>query len=163
MAKSVTNVYGEALFHEAMSSDRFDRVVSDAEKILGAFEGKCAAEEAMKDLTPEMQGLLSVVVEKGRDNELRGILEAFLEIRDRECKIGRATVKTAKELSDAKRAEVIEKLKSTTSYRELKVDFVVEPELVGGMVITVGDRMLDTSVKTKLERMGQELCALKLS
>ena len=54
------------------------------------------------------------------------------------------------------------KLLATTSYQTFDVYYHVDPTLIGGMVIRVGDRVVDSSIRTKLEDMKKQLLNIQL-
>ena len=53
-------------------------------------------------------------------------------------------------------------LLATTSYQTFDVYYHVDPTLIGGMVIRVGDRVVDSSIRTKLEDMKKQLLNIQL-
>ena len=76
--------------------------------------------------------------------------------------IGIAYVTTAIPLSLAKQKEIEEKLLATTSFKQMEMHFMVDEELIGGMVIRIGDRVVDSSIKTKLFEMRRTLLKTKI-
>ena len=69
---------------------------------------------------------------------------------------------TAIPLSLAKQKEIEEKLLATTSFKQMEMHFMVDEELIGGMVIRIGDRVVDSSIKTKLFEMRRTLLKTKI-
>ena len=76
--------------------------------------------------------------------------------------MGTAYVSTAVELTKEQKQAVREKLLQTTSYQSFDVYYHVDPTLIGGMVIRVGDRVVDSSIRTKLEDMKKQLLNIQL-
>ena len=68
-----------------------------------------------------------------------------------------AYVTSAMELSDAQKAAVEKRLLETTKYVKFEMHYDVDSELIGGMVIRIGDRVVDTSIKTKLYELSKSL------
>ena len=58
--------------------------------------------------------------------------------------------------------EIEEKLLATTSFKQMEMHFMVDEELIGGMVIRIGDRVVDSSIKTKLFEMRRTLLKTKI-
>jgi F-type H+-transporting ATPase subunit delta len=99
------------------------------------------------------------LLQKDRYAQLPAILK-YLEARVKEYKgIGVAYVTTAMELSESRKKEIEEKLISTTSYKSMEMNYSVDKSLIGGIVIRIGDRVVDSSIKTKLEGLKRELIA----
>ena len=84
------------------------------------------------------------------------ILDSIEHVKE-EKKIGRADVVTAVELSAEQKAKVEQKLLDTTKYETFEMNYSVDSSLIGGMVIRIGDRVVDSSIKTKLFELTREL------
>ena len=74
-----------------------------------------------------------------------------------------AYVSTPLELSEANKDAVLKKLLETTDYVEFEMHYNVDPALIGGMVIRIGDRVVDSSIKTKLEDLSKKLKNVQLA
>jgi len=85
------------------------------------------------------------------------VLHTFVGLALEEEKIGVAEVTSAVELSDADKDKVRKKLLDTTAYETMRVSFIVDPSLIGGMVIKLKDKVVDSSLKTKLGHMKNSL------
>ena len=55
------------------------------------------------------------------------------------------------------RMEVEQKLLATTAFKKMEMHFQVEEELIGGVIIRIGDRVVDSSIRTKLYEMRRQL------
>ncbi len=69
-----------------------------------------------------------------------------------------ADVTAAHALTDAQRQALAAKLKAGIG-RDLALNVTVDPAILGGLVVRVGSRMIDSSLKTRLENLGQALKA----
>lgn len=113
-------------------------------------------------MSREVTGIMLLLLKKEHYGQLPLVLDYFLEkVREKE-RIGIAYVKTAVQLSEAQQAKVEKRLLETTSYRKFEMHFEVEPSLIGGMVIRIGDRVVDSSIKTRLENLSRQLYQIKL-
>ena len=83
---------------------------------------------------------------------LPAIIRSFLELLAPRRGFVRAEVTSAHELSDSQRQELSEALKASMG-NEVSLDVQVDSALIGGLVVRVGSRMIDSSLKTKLERL----------
>lgn len=108
-------------------------------------------------------GLLTVIVEKGRCAEIPAVFSVFLEKVRAYRKIGVARVVSATELSAAQKMRIEEKLLAQTDYEAFEMQYSVDAALIGGMTIRIGDRVVDASIKSKLERMAGSLSRIQLS
>jgi F-type H+-transporting ATPase subunit delta len=101
------------------------------------------------DLTRRFIG---VVARNNRLFSLPGMIDAFLaELAQRRGEIT-AEVASAKPLTETQLASISETLRSTLGGR-VAVEPRVDPSLIGGLVVRVGSRMIDASLKSKLQRL----------
>lgn len=181
MAKLVSKTYGEALFELAKEQNTLDAVQEEAVAILEIFEQneelvkllnhpKISKEEKIAVIenifkgraSDEMVGFLVLIVEKGRYNEICQIFTYFLEQVKEFKRIGVAYVTSATPLTAEQQKKIEEKLLATTQYIQFEMHFDVDKSLIGGMVIRIGDRVVDSSIRTKLNQMTQTLSKVQL-
>lgn len=181
MAKLVSKVYGDALFDLGTEERELEQLKEEAVLIREALREnpeltglmthpEMVREEKVRllencfgrDLSRDMTGFLAVVTEKGRFRELPAILEYFLARVKEYQGIGTARVCSAVELSSTWKQRVEEKLLATTGYRSMETTYQVDESLLGGLVIQIGDRVVDTSLKYRLDRMKGQLLKISL-
>lgn len=181
MAKLASKVYGEALFQVAVEENRIDEMMEEIRTVREALEQnrelsvlmehpKIIKEEKVHlmencfkgQVSDDVTGFLTVVVSKGRFRELPAIFD-YLTMRMKEYKkIGVVTVRSAVELRREQKERIREKLMATTDYKSLEITWLVEESLIGGMVIRIGDRVVDSSLKYKLEQLTGQLLKISL-
>ena len=103
-----------------------------------------------------------MVVDKGHFGEIESVLLYFIAEVKESKNIGTAYVTTAMELSDAQKAQIVEKLIQTTKYVEFEMHYDVDAALIGGMVIRIKDRVVDSSIRTKIYDLSRELSKIQL-
>ena len=91
-----------------------------------------------------------LIIEKDRSKELDAILTYFIDRVKEEKHIGVAFVTTAIELD------------KTTKYKEMEMHYTVDASIIGGMVIRIGDRVIDSSITTKLNELKKQLLKIQL-
>ncbi|MBO0695849.1 MAG: F0F1 ATP synthase subunit delta [Verrucomicrobia bacterium] len=84
------------------------------------------------------------------------VLKNYRRLLRLEVEKRQATIETANEVDSATRSEVVANLQKKYG-NDLTTDFVVRPELLGGMRIRVGSDVWDGTVRNRLERLQQEL------
>ena len=104
-----------------------------------------------------MTGFLVTIVAKDRSSEINSIFNYFTDKVKEHKKIGTAYVTTPMELSGDMKKKVMQRLLDTTGYKEFEMVYSVEPELIGGMVIRIGDRVVDSSIRSKLDMLSRRL------
>ena len=99
---------------------------------------------------------LRVLLSNGRLMELGDIIERFELALEERSGIVSAEVTSARELADAQRNELKASLEKRTG-KQVKFNFALDPDLIGGVVTRVGSTVYDSSVRTQLENLREEL------
>ena len=181
MAKLISGTYGEALFELAKETNKLEllgeqiagvkEIFSENEDLLKLLNHpKISKEEKVQVIEnifkgrfeDEVVGFLVIIVEKGRYNEIDAILSYFLNKVKEDQKIGVANVVSAIELSKEQKAKLEAKLLSQTDYVKFEMRYEVDATLIGGMIIRIGDRVVDASVKSKLDKMARDMSKIQL-
>ena len=102
-------------------------------------------------------GFLLTVIEKKRQAELLPIVDYVIDCIKELLLIGKATITTALELDDAKKERIVDELLKSSHYKSLEAEYVVDESIIGGIVIRIGDRVVDSSVKTRIDKMRKML------
>ncbi len=176
MAKQVRTVYGSALFSAAKDSGRLTNVREQAETVSRVLEENedflrilnhpdIQMDEKMKmvdavfagSTDPLITGVITALLEKGHGREIPMTLERFTDMALEEEKIGVAEVTSALPLTEDQKARIQKKLLDTTDYLSMRIRYEVDPSLIGGLVIRVGDRVVDSSLSSKLMKMQRDL------
>ena len=181
MAKLVSKTYGEALFELAVEEgkeDKFLEEITALKKILDENPDfgklmnhpKILKEEKLTVLnnvfkgrvSDELKGFLHLIVSKDRYGEIDGILDYFVSEVKKLKGIGIAYVTTAIALSEAKQKEIEARLLATTTYKKMEMHFSVDEDLIGGMIIRIGDRIVDSSIRTSLFELRKQLLKINV-
>ena len=172
MAKLVSKTYGEALFELAMEENRAQEMLEEIIDLQTALSENPDFDKLLKHpgipkqekiqvmqnvfkgrISDELTGFLEIILNKERYGELKAIFQYFIDKVKEVNKIGVAYVTTAVELTEAQKAEVQSRLLATTSYQTMELHYSVDPALIGGMVIRMNDRVVDSSIRTKLNAL----------
>ncbi len=118
--------------------------------MVGALQGETIA--------PIVQNLLRTVLENGRLDAMAEIAMQYRALVNARTGVADATIFSAFPLDGALQAQVLPALERRFG-RKLNASVVVDPELIGGIRVVVGDEVLDTSVKARLQQMKAALTA----
>ena len=176
MAKLVSKTYAGALFSVGQEEGLTDRLYQEAlfvqeiwqehddlvqligdPKIIKEDKKEILSRVFGESVSPQMMGLLMIAAQKDRLSDIPAILQEYIGLVKEDKKIGKAFVTSAAALDGVQKQRVEDRLKETTGYESLEVDYVVDPSLIGGVRIRVGDRILDGSVETQLANMTRQL------
>ena len=123
-----------------------DPKVTD-EQVLGLVTGIAGS-----DLSPKLKNLLDVVVDNGRLSVLPEIASQFRSLVNDRGGIADAHIVSAFPLDATQQADLAKVLEKRFG-RQLSTSVTVDPSLIGGVRVTVGDEVLDTSIVARLEQM----------
>ncbi len=182
MAKLVSSTYGDALFALALEEDKLDTFCEEVEAAREVFlqneellkllnHPKVVKDEKITvvenifrgKVSEEMLGFFHIVVTKDRYNDIPAIFDYFLRKVKEYKGIGAARVTSAMELSPEQKAAIKDRLLTITDYRSFEMDYQVDPSILGGLVIRIDDRVVDSSLKTQIEKLARQLSKIQLS
>ena len=182
MAKLVSSTYGDALFELALEENRLDsfyeeilasrQIFLDNEELLKLLNHpKIIKEEKITIMenvfkgrvSDEILGFFHIIVTKDRYNDIIAILDYFLHKVKEHKGIGTASVTSAVVLSDTQKAAIEKRLLETTRYVSFEIDYRVDPAILGGLVIRIEDRVIDSSLKTQIDKLKAQLSKIQLS
>lgn len=109
-----------------------------------------------QDLGSEPANLARMIVATGRADLIGGIVEDYQRLADEAAGRVRATATTAVELEPGDLERLTREL-SRRLGKEVRLDVRVDPAIIGGMVLQVGDRLVDASVATRLQQLRRRL------
>jgi F-type H+-transporting ATPase subunit delta len=171
---TIARPYAEALFKAsgaqpaelAAQVQAMADVAGDAQLRSFADNPKVDDEQVFELITAVVKGALSdaaknllrTVIANGRIAALPEIASQFHALVNASSGVSDATVYSAFDIAPAQLAEVVSALEARFK-RKLNASVVLEPELIGGIRVVVGDEVLDTSVKARLEQMRVALTA----
>ena len=134
-----------------------DAPKSSAQQVFDVITNVAAADNALP-LSEASKNLLRTVIDNGRLGALTEIAAQFHVLVSQRSGVSDAVVYSAFPIEPAALADVIATLE-TRFKRKLNATLQVQPELIGGIRVVVGDEVLDTSVKARLEQMKAALTA----
>lgn len=181
MAKLVSKTYGDALFSLAVEENQVDEFAAEVAMIQtvlaenGDFEKVLIHPEIPKEqklqlvekvfkgqVSDELTGFLRIVVTKGRYKNLPDIFAYFIARVKEYKKIGVAEVVSAIPLGAAQKQKIEKKLLDTTHYETMEIDYKVDENKIGGLMIRIGDRVVDSTIQSKLSALTGSLMKISL-
>lgn len=111
-------------------------------------------------LNPMVMRFLGVVIDRGRIALLPDIIDVYLELSHVERNIAEAQVRLAVDLTDEEETRLIRELTELTG-KEIYLEKTIDPSILGGMIVTIGDRRIDGSLKRQLHEMKTTLLSEK--
>jgi F-type H+-transporting ATPase subunit delta len=174
--EEIARVYADALFEAAKDAGKLDAIhdqlgeVADAiannhdlqvflfSPYFSSAEKRGGIERAISGADPELVNFLELLVEKHRMPAIFRIRARFDELWAEENRQLDVTVASAIELDQSVIDHVREQIEKQTG-RTVQLSAEVNPDILGGLVLRVGNMVLDASLRSKLERLRKEVAA----
>jgi F-type H+-transporting ATPase subunit delta len=115
-----------------------------------------AVNRVFPDLRPEIRNLIEMLIGRRRAELMPQVAEGFRELVDDLLGRTSASVVSARPLQDEELTLIQQRLNERTG-KTVRLSTSVDESLIGGVVIRVGDELIDASVITRLERLRQRL------
>lgn len=123
--------------------------VEERKKVLDAVLAKSA-------FSGLVQNFLRLLLDKNRIGGIQGISDYYSKLTDEISNITRADIITARPLKEDAQGKLGKVLAGLTG-KEVKIEVKEDPSLIGGLVVRIGDLVLDGSVKAQLEGLKESL------
>lgn len=111
------------------------------------------ASEIFKGLSGTSINLINLVIKHGRENQLKNIAQEFINKVEDINGVQRVTLTSATQLSSANVQQILESSKMVNGQTNFDLKTIINPEILGGYILRVGDQQIDASVKTKLNQV----------
>jgi F-type H+-transporting ATPase subunit delta len=167
--------YAEGLFEVARAEDRLEalrRELDDLVRLLqrtpelqallarpdvGADRKMQVLQAALgSELTQALMGLVNSLVRHGRGDHLAAVSEGFGRLADEAAGVVRAEVRTVVPLTEQQRSRLTAALSRATG-GQVVLSERIDPGMLAGAVVQLGDRLVDGSAAGRLARMREEL------
>lgn len=164
--------YAEAFYGAASASSLSEKVFAEIEdfvdllkkdtKLMKYLSGPLLKDsdkkEILVDITEKKNfsqpviGLVKTMADNGRVALLPEVLKAYADVYYAENNISQVKVQTAIELSGKQKSDLVSALENYLG-NKVVVKYQIKPEILGGLVIECGTKLIDDSIKGKLERL----------
>jgi F-type H+-transporting ATPase subunit delta len=176
MSLAIARRYARAVFELGRDSGTLDKIVAELGRFASAYESSAELREI--DRLPnlgdkERRGILeelgkklgasdiavrtvAMLADRQRLELLPDMAWLLAEMHDQHAGVVRVSVKSAKPLASDYLARLTQKIESATGKKAI-VESAVDPALIAGVVATVGDKVIDGSVRGRLDRLAASL------
>ncbi len=172
--EEIAQVYARALFEVAVEHDSLDEIheqlgafadaMNDNRQLatfffspyFSATEKKEGLKRAVTDANPEFQNFLQALIERHRMPAIFRMRTEFEALWDEERRLLPVSITSAVEL-DSETVENLGKRIGDQVDRKVEVSAEVDPEILGGVVLRVGNVILDASIKNRLEQLRKQV------
>ncbi len=175
MSDSRIEGYARGLFEIARAEGTIDEVEDELFRFARSYESSDELRNALSDeqipaskrqaivedllggkVTPTTTQLISMVVGSGRSRDLPAIVDKLVARASTAKNLEVAEVRTAVPLTADQETRLAAALANATG-KQLNLKVVVDPSVLGGLVATVGDTVIDGTVRTRIEQLKSRL------
>lgn len=174
MISVVANRYAKALFEAALERKVTDQIENELKLIKDSLD---TSEELMNwlsfpivrgdqkkeligklfpDINELIRNLFFLLIDRHRTNQISGIVEAFQKLNNQHKGIVEATVMSAFPLTEEDEKQLIQTFEHLTK-KKIYLVKKVDSDLLGGVIVQIGDRVYDGSLRTKLTKFQDRL------
>jgi len=173
----IAQPYAEA-FLELFNKGSLENVISDLNSISSTISGSTELKTLLSNPLVNSQTkksiiksvfnekvdsktikFLSVLCDRGRISYISAILEKALELAYKAASIETVKVTSAVAFTASQQEALVSKLKKMTGAEQIKLDITINPNLIGGFVVQVGSKIIDTSIQGQLRELASYLGA----
>ena len=124
--------------------------------IIDAKKKEAIALEIFKDFSQVSKNIIRLVIKQGRESQLRNIAQEFINKVEDMKGVQRITLTSAVELSSENISNILKSSDLVNHDNKFDVKSIINPEILGGYILRVGDQQVDASVKSKLSKLKKE-------
>jgi len=172
--EEIAQVYARSLFEVASEQGKLDTVKQQLDEFTGALhdnrelavfffspyfsaeEKKSGLHRAVEGADPVVMNFLEALIERHRMPVIFRIRTDFGTLYDKSNKLLPVTVTSAVEL-DQETIESLGKRIGEQTGNQIELSSKVDPEILGGIVLRVGNFIMDASIRTRLEQLRREV------
>jgi F-type H+-transporting ATPase subunit delta len=172
--EEIARVYARALFEVAVEHDALDEIREQLDAFADAMhdnrdlavfffspyfsvpEKKEGLERAVQDANPAFDNFLQALIERHRMPAIYRIRTEFAALWDQERKLLPVQITSAVELPAATVDSLGKRIGEQVD-RQIQVSATVDPDILGGVVLRVGNVILDASIKNRLEQLRKQV------
>jgi len=167
--------YASALHEEARQQSRskpvdrdietIDEALKASRELVGFFKSPIISRDKKKAVIDSLFGnrvdeltlqFLKLLVDKQREDIVPEVIEAYRILRDEHLGIMAATARVAQPLSGGEEKELVDTLGKMTG-KSIRLSVELDPGLLGGAVVRVGDTVYDGSIRNHLELLREQM------
>ncbi|WAL60139.1 ATP synthase F1 subunit delta [Thermocoleostomius sinensis] len=176
LSSEIAEPYAQALMSLARDNDLVDRISEDVTSLLSlmsesddlraclinpifkAEDKKAVLNQVVREqLHPFTYNFLMILIDRGRIIFLEPICKQFQELVRQLKQTVLAEVTSAIPLSDEQQESIRQKVKGMAQAQQVELDTKIDPDLLGGVIIKVGSKIIDASLRGQLRRIGTRL------
>jgi F-type H+-transporting ATPase subunit delta len=167
--------YAQALFQIARAEGALEQVEDELFRFARILENETRLRESLTDpslppehrakmveellgnkVSPHTINVIAFVVQQGRARELTKIIDSLVELAAEERRKAIAEVRSATPLDEGQREKLKDAIARATG-KQVELKVLVDPSVIGGLLVRVGDQVFDGTVRRRLEMAKEHI------
>lgn len=166
--------YAKAILDLSKDGGNVAAVLSDMKSVVSTLEANKELRQALQSpvikgedkrdvlrqvfegSSSETSGLIDILIDNKRPNLLGDVATSFINLYNKSQGIEAATVTTAVALTPELEAKVLAKVKELTGSTDVKLESIIDENILGGFVLRVGDKQYNASIASQLGKLKRE-------
>ena len=174
--ETVAERYARAIFDLGVETSSLSTLVADVKKLADAYESSVELQRTMMNplisesdraatmneiadrlgLSALGRNTAGLLAQRKRLFAVKAIAEVLDRLADEKAGVARATVISAERLSDAYEQRLVQELSAMTG-KKIVLEKKQDPDLLAGVIVRIGDQLIDGSAKAKLAELASQL------
>ncbi|MFD2446773.1 F0F1 ATP synthase subunit delta [Bacillus sp. CGMCC 1.16607] len=113
--------------------------------------------ESFSQVNSFVLNTLMILIDRHREDQIADVVNYFVELSNEERGIAEATVYSIRPLTEAEQEGLSATFAAKVGKKSLRIENIVDSELLGGIKLRIGNRIFDGSLRGKLERLERKL------
>ena len=168
----ISERYGSALYDLASEKKCIDNILNDFEVVEKVMKGNSELRQVLKSPLVNSDEKLNILLKIFSKSNLNNLTETFFKVLNNNKRISKlisiilqfkkinsekrgditADVTSANELSEEEKSNITNQLKNSLG-QKLSLNFEVDKDIIGGLIVKVGSKMIDTSIANKINKL----------
>ncbi|MEW6183133.1 MAG: F0F1 ATP synthase subunit delta [Bacillota bacterium] len=177
---AVAERYSRALFEIAQKENLLDKIEQELSDIMDTLDASQDLRRVVfhpqvptsvkKDIVKEVFGaevepytlnFINVIMDARREIFLKDVVGEYTRLVNETRNVVEVEITSAVEVQSADKDELVKALGKVTG-KDVKVGYQVEPEILGGLVVRIGNRVIDSSVARQLQRLKEQVREIRV-
>ena len=113
--------------------------------------------DAFAGISEDIKSTIMLMIERHRTDEIAQMSAEFVELCNEDKSVAEATVYTTRPITDAEREAISSAFAPKVGKNTLRIENIVDRDIIGGMKLRIGNRIFDGTVSGKLNRLERQL------
>ncbi|MEK4027723.1 MULTISPECIES: F0F1 ATP synthase subunit delta [Bacillaceae] len=122
-------------------------------------EKQALIKNAFSEASTYVTNILMLLISRHREGDIIAVVDAYTNLAHEEQGLAEATVESVRPLTDEETKQISTQFAKKVGKQALEITNIINPQLLGGLKVRIGNRIFDGSLRGKLDRLEKQLIA----